>query len=95
MTRGKPTTLRVLIVEDSQDDAALILIALRHGPWEIIHERVDTPTAMAAALDTHTWDLIIADHSMPRFSGPAALDLAIRSKSDVPFILISGLRRGQ
>ena len=68
--------LRVLIVEDSEDDALLILRELRHGGWDVTHERVDTPAAMAIALDAHPWDLIIADYSMPCFSGSAALDRA-------------------
>jgi PAS domain S-box-containing protein len=84
------TTLRVLIVEDSEDDAMLLLQALRRGAWKVTHERVDTPAAMSAALDKGGWDLIIADYSMPQFSGPAALALAIGRASDLPFILISG-----
>jgi PAS domain S-box-containing protein len=86
-----PATLRVLIVEDSQDDTKLLLQALGRGPWEVVHEQVDTAAAMSAALDKHEWDLIIADYSMPQFSGPAALALAIGRASDLPFILISGV----
>src|ERR1700722_14686655 len=82
--------LRVLIVEDFEDDAALLLIELRRGPWDVTHERVDTPQGMAAALDAHPWDLIIADYSMPSFSGPAALAMARQRSADVPFILLSG-----
>jgi PAS domain S-box-containing protein len=85
-----PTTLRVLIVDDSEDDATLLLQSLRRGAWEVTHERVDTSAAMSAALDKRGWDLIISDYSMPHFSGPAALALAIGRGSDVPFILISG-----
>jgi PAS domain S-box-containing protein len=83
-------TLRVLIIEDSPDDAALLLRELRRGDWELTHERVDTSAAMSAALDKGGWDLIISDYTMPRFSGPAALALAVARKSDLPFILISG-----
>jgi PAS domain S-box-containing protein len=86
-----PQTLRVLIVEDSEDDTALLLRELRRGPWEVSHERVDTPAAMSAALDRQGWDLIIADYSMPQFSGPAALALAAGRAGEVPFILISGV----
>jgi two-component system cell cycle sensor histidine kinase/response regulator CckA len=57
-----PGQLRVLIVEDSEDDAALLLRELRRGRWEVIHERVDTPQGMTAALNAHPWDLIIADY---------------------------------
>ena len=86
-----PSQLRVLIVEDSEDDAALLLRELRRGRWEVIHERVDTSIGMTAALDAHPWDLIVADDSMPFFSGPAALALARKRSADIPFILISGL----
>jgi PAS domain S-box-containing protein len=86
-----PEMLRILIVEDSEDDVTLLLRELRRGPWEVAHERVETAAAMSAALDKQGWDLIIADYSMPRFSGPAALALAIGRESDLPFILISGV----
>ena len=82
--------LRVLIVEDSEDDAALLLMELRRGRWKIVHERVDTPRAMADALAAHPWDLIIADYSMPYFSGPAALTMLRERAGDIPFILVSG-----
>jgi len=82
--------LRVLIVEDSEDDALLILRELRLGGWDVAHERVDTPAAMAFALDAHPWDLIIADYSMPCFSGSAALLMARERTVDIPFILVSG-----
>ena len=85
-----PGQLRVLIVEDSADDAALLLRELRRGRWEVIHERVDTPQGMTAALNAHPWDLIISDYAMPYFSGPAALALARGGSEDIPFILISG-----
>jgi signal transduction histidine kinase/DNA-binding response OmpR family regulator len=83
-------SLRLLIVEDSEDDAKLLLRELRKGGWEVEHERVDTAPAMRAALDAHSWDLVIADYSMPKFSGPAALLLARERMMDVPFILVSG-----
>ena len=57
---------------------------------EIAHERVDTSAAMQAALQSRPWDLIIADYSMPQFSGPAALIVAREFSADVPFILVSG-----
>ena len=85
-----PVQLRVLIVEDSEDDAELLLRELRRGRWEVIHERVDTPQGMTAALNAHPWDVIIADYFMPHFSGPAALAMARDRSADIPFILISG-----
>src|SRR5258708_2413402 len=84
------TALRVLVVEDLEDDALLLLRELRRGGWQVTHRRVDTADAMTAALDAEPWDIIIADYAMPRFSGPAALALARQRKSELPFILVSG-----
>ncbi len=83
-------SLRVLIVEDSEDDAILLLRELRRGGCDPIFERVDTPAAMANALDKRTWDIIIADYSMPNFSAPEALKLMQKSGLDLPFIIVSG-----
>jgi len=60
--------LKVLIVEDSEDDALLLLRRLRKGGYDPTWERVDTPQDMEAALDGDSWDLVISDHSMPAFS---------------------------
>lgn len=84
------TPLRVLIVEDSEDDALLLVRELRRGGYEPAYERVDTPETMSAALDRQTWDIIIADYVMPRFSGPDALKLMQKKGIDLPFIIVSG-----
>jgi PAS domain S-box-containing protein len=78
------------MVEDSEDDAKLILRHLREGGYLVTPERVDTPEAMRAALDRQPWDIIIADYRMPHFSGLAALELARASGLDLPFIILSG-----
>jgi PAS domain S-box-containing protein len=83
--------LKVLLVEDSEDDALLLLRELRRGGYEPLCERVDTAAGMEAALDERAWDLVIADHSMPAFSSSAALELLRRRGFvDVPFIIVSG-----
>ena len=82
--------LRVLLIEDSEDDAALLLLELRRGGYDTTHERADTPAALSAALDTQTWDIVISDHSMPHFSGGEALQLLRQRESEVPFIFVSG-----
>jgi signal transduction histidine kinase len=84
------TPLRVLIVEDSEDDCLLILRELRKGGYEPLSERVETPEAMRASLRKGCWDLIISDYVLPRFSGLAALDLLKESNQDLPFIIVSG-----
>jgi PAS domain S-box-containing protein len=84
-------SLRVLLVEDSEDDALLLLRELRRGGYEPLCERVDTAGGMEAALDEREWDLVVADHSMPEFSSSAALELLRRKGlADVPFIIVSG-----
>lgn len=82
--------LRVLVVEDAEDDAELLLRALRRGGYDVTWERVETPAHFLAALDTQPWDLIVADYSMPHFSGLAALKLLQTHQSDLPCIVVSG-----
>ncbi len=82
--------IRLLLVEDSEDDALLLLRELKRGGYEPAHERVATEAGLAAALDRQPWDLIIGDHSMPGFSGIAALVLVRGRGLDVPFISVSG-----
>src|ERR687894_1511315 len=83
--------LKILLVEDSEDDALLLLRELRRGGYEPAWKRVDTAEAMEAALDERGWELVISDHFMPAFSSVAALDL-LRRKGfvDLPFIIVSG-----
>ncbi len=85
------TRLRVLIVEDSKDDALLLLRELRRGGYHPDFERVDTYAGMDEALENREWDLVLCDHSMPTFSSSAALAL-LREKGflDLPFIIVSG-----
>ena len=84
------TPLRVLIVEDSADDAALVLRALRKGGYAPESCRVDTADAMRAALKDKPWDIILSDYVIPGFGGVKALRIATDSGLDLPFILISG-----
>jgi two-component system cell cycle sensor histidine kinase/response regulator CckA len=83
-------SLRVLLVEDSEEDAFLIERALRQESFDPIMDRVETPEAMRAALARQAWDVVISDHKMPRFSGLAALRLLQDGNLDLPFILVSG-----
>ena len=69
------TPLAVLIVEDSADDAELVSRFLAREGFEPIATRVETAEAMRQALDTGSWDLVIADHNMPRFSSSGALEV--------------------
>src|SRR5436309_12315074 len=82
--------LRVLIAEDCEDGARLLLRELQRAGFGPAYERVGSPTAMQAALDRQAWDLVIGDYSMPAFSGPAALALVRARDLDTPFIFVSG-----
>jgi PAS domain S-box-containing protein/putative nucleotidyltransferase with HDIG domain len=84
------TPLRILIVEDSEDDAQLLLRELRSGDYEPIFERVETREALVAALKRQKWDIITADFTMPHFSSPEALTLLRERGLDIPFIIVSG-----
>jgi PAS domain S-box-containing protein len=83
-------TLNLLLVEDSEDDAELMLIELRRGGYQPTYLRVENSEDMWAALKGRDWDLIISDYVMPQFSGPAALKLLHESGCDVPIIIVSG-----
>jgi diguanylate cyclase (GGDEF)-like protein len=82
--------LRVLLIEDSEDDAELLIAELQQGGYEPTYERVDTAVAMTEALNGQSWDIILSDFSMPSFSAPAALDLLTQTGLDIPFIIVSG-----
>src|SRR2546426_7394473 len=82
--------LRVLIVEDSEDDSALLLHELRRGGYEPTWQRVEQAAAMRAALAGSPWDLVIADYRMPGFSAFDALQVLHDSGLDLPFIIVSG-----
>ena len=85
-----PKPLRVLIVEDSEDDARLLLRAIEHQGYDPVSERVDSAEAMTAALDKGTWEVVLCDYSMPGFSAPAALSALQKAELDLPFIVVSG-----
>ncbi len=85
---GKP--LNVLIVDDSDDDAGLQVRELRRGGFEPVVERVEAAEDMRAALAARTWDAILCDYKLPKFSVPAALALMHELGLDLPFIVVSG-----
>lgn len=82
--------LRLLLVEDSEDDALLLLNDLKRGGYIVEHERVETAAAMREALVKREWDIVISDYRLPQFSAPAALQILKRSGLDLPFIIVSG-----
>lgn len=82
--------LRVLIVEDNEDDALLIIRELARRGYVPQHQRVDTSAATRQALETGQWDVIIADYAMPQFNGSEALGIVKSCGLDIPFIIVSG-----
>ena len=82
--------LRVLLVEDSEDDAALVVRELNRGGYEVTFRRVDTAEGLIASFEDARWDLAIGDFSMPQFSGTAALTIVRQFDAEMPFIFVSG-----
>jgi signal transduction histidine kinase len=90
MRGGEAVSVRVLILEDSPDDAELLLIHLRKAGYRPDWRRADSPGALRSALAESTWDLVLADYSMPQFTAPDALAIIKEHGLDVPFIIVSG-----
>jgi putative nucleotidyltransferase with HDIG domain len=82
--------LKILIVEDSEDDVLLLLRELRRGGYNPKYELVSDSISMRLALQREEWDLILSDYSLPNFSGQDALVLWKEMGLDIPFIVISG-----
>ncbi|HET9405222.1 MAG TPA: response regulator [Burkholderiales bacterium] len=82
--------LKVLIVEDSDNDVALVLRELRQGGYAVEHKVADTSAGMRAALDAGGWDIVLSDFSLPGFSGMEALEIVRSRAPELPFILVSG-----
>lgn len=83
-------TLRILHIEDSEQDMALITRHLKRAGYELISDRVETAESMKAALKSREWDVILCDYSMPQFNALAALAMVKEMNLDIPFIIISG-----
>lgn len=82
--------IRVLTVEDSEDDALLLLREFRRGGYEPIYRRVETREDLENALTTQTWDIVVSDYTMPKLTGLMALEIVQNQKLDLPFIIVSG-----
>ena len=87
---SNPRFLRVLMVEDSEDDVMLILMELKKSGYAPEYERVETPEGMASALSDKHWDVILCDYHLPRFSAVDALAMIKKLNIDIPVIVVSG-----
>lgn len=88
-----PTTLRsirVLLVEDSEEDAELNIVALRKAGFAPYFERVESESEMVTALERSAWDIVLCDYALPAFNAPSALELVRTRGFDVPFVVVSG-----
>ncbi|MGZ8869358.1 MAG: PAS domain S-box protein, partial [Thermoanaerobaculia bacterium] len=85
-----PERLRVLIVDDSSDDALLIVNAITDGDVEVIYQRVDDAASLRAALKD-PWDVAISDYSMPNLTAAEALRIVTEAQASLPFIVVSGV----
>ncbi len=83
-------TLNLLLIEDSEDDAELILEAITSSGFEVTHKRVETKPDIASAVGSGQWDIILCDFAMPKVTAPEALKIVKDSERDIPFIVVSG-----
>lgn len=82
--------INILVVEDSENDAQLLVDELRRHGYEPRHRRVETSQGLHHAIEQQEWDVVISDYTMPQFSGSEALHLFKTFKLDIPFIFVSG-----
>ncbi len=82
--------LKILIVEDCEADALLLVSHLRKAGYDPCFERVWSAEQVTESLSRGPWDLIVSDYSMPGFNGLAAMEMVKEDGTDAPFILVSG-----
>ena len=90
MSAAVPRPLRVLVIEDSELDALLLLEQLRAGGYAPEARRVENAEGLQDALEKQKWDIVFSDHNMPHFSSTEALEIVRSSALDLPFIIVSG-----
>ena len=83
-------SLNVLIVEDSEHDTALLVRAMQRGGYEMSYQRVDIEADMVAAINTRTWDIVLADYSLPQFNAKTVLAVIAKAGVDLPCIVVPG-----
>ncbi len=84
------SNLRLLLVEDSEGDAGLIVRVLTQAGFEVAFRRVDDADGLRHALDNSAWDVIVADYRLPAFDAPGVLRMLREWGEDIPCIVVSG-----
>ena len=84
------TPLRLLQVEDTEEDAALVAAALMRAGYHVFAHRTDSADDLRRQLEVSEWDLVIADYTMTGISGTKALAIVRQQHPDLPFIFVSG-----
>lgn len=82
--------LKLLIIEDSEDDVELLLRELKKNNFDVVYDQIQSRPAMIEALNKTSWDIIISDYELPLFSGVKALEVYKELNLDIPFIVVSG-----
>jgi diguanylate cyclase (GGDEF)-like protein len=82
--------LSLLLVEDSEADAELLLVELRRSGFDVVFERVATEAELRLALASDAWQIVVCDHGLPNFSSTEALQVVRDTGSDIPFVVLSG-----
>ena len=92
--RANTVPLRVLIVEDSEEDTELLLLELKRGGYDPVHRRVASAAQLADALKHGTWEIVLSDFSLPGFSMEEALAMVQEAGLDIPFVIVSAVAVG-
>ena len=93
MTLDSAEVLKLLVIEDSENDYLLVTSTLRRAGFQLDAQRVETEIALRQALAQREWDLVIADFRLPEFDGNTALEIVRQHRPDTPFIIVSGVMK--
>lgn len=85
-----PKPLKLLLIEDSERDAALLKLYLRRGGYDLDLHRVETQADLQTKLDEGGWDVVVSDFNLPGFNALTAIRIAQERSQGVPFIVVSG-----
>src|SRR6202171_4184749 len=89
MAEQRSVPINLLLIEDSPEDAELVVMELRRGGYDPHYKRVGTAEQMREALRARRWDMILCDYTMPDFTVSAALDVVREHGLDAPFVITS------